>query len=311
MEAISLSALSGEMGSLYSSGKHAKKTRLKLLQVLGILGNIPAAEGLPRVSTTSDLTTLTMSRYVRIRLNAGIAQNTINGELGYLRTICNYAIEQGYLDRAPAWRRLRLREQPTTLNEPLSVEDATRLFELLHSRSIEWEGHRLFALYALILMTGVRRDEALLAHGEDVKLSESKLDLVERRARFKTAASANFVPLPPPLIEILREWIPRSRSTYLFPGVQRKGPWTGGPAGNKALDQLQAAGKEVGIGHVTWHGLRHTYGTHALVHFKMEMWAVQRTMRHTDSRTTQRYLRIDSAQPLIDRARVINYRSVK
>ncbi|WP_422924530.1 tyrosine-type recombinase/integrase [Singulisphaera sp. PoT] len=308
MTPVDLADLYEELETIYSTGNHAKKTLTKVRQMLRLLGELPEEDGHPRPSSTRDLTTANMARFIKRRLGAGLARNTVRGDIAYLKTICTYAIEQGYLDRAPAWRRMRIREEPTKINVPISVEQAERLFDLLYRRSIDWEGHRLFALYAVLLMTGVRRQEALRAHIRDVKLGESKLDLVVRDARFKTVESEKWVPIPPLLGEILREWMPRSKSKWLFPGVRRKGPWTDGQAGNKALDQLQSAAREAGIEKLTMHGLRHTFGTHALVHFKIELWAVQRFMRHTDSRTTQRYLRIDSPEPLIERASVINYR---
>jgi len=97
---------------------------------------------------------------------------------------------------------------------------------------------------------------------------------------------------PPPLAPILEAWLPRCGSDWLFPGVRLQRPWTGGSPGEKPLDQLQAAGREIGLEAVTFQMLRHTFATHAAswgigpIHLKQ-------ILRHTTLRTQRHYIHED------------------
>lgn len=303
MTPLPLARFSAEFLGLYSKGKRAHLTELKMRQVLREVSKIPG------LHTTADLTTAAMARYVEGHGPSANA-NTVNGKLDYLRAACRYAFEEGYLDRPPNWKRVRPRRTKTVKNRPISWIQAGLLLRHLAAQADTWEGRRLHALVSLVLLTGCRRDEALYALGEDVDVERRTFKIVERTwRRLKTEASARTVGMPICLADVLRTWIPETRSKWLFPGVKLLGPWTGGMCGHRSIDQLKASAKQVGIESITWHGLRHTYGTNALRHFDQPLWIVQRTMGHTDSRTTERYLHLDDAPNIIASVRDIAYGS--
>jgi integrase len=300
MTPIPISQFADELLNIYGSGKHARKTKLAMRHCLELLA------GLPDVKTTADLRTRTMAQLVE---RAGeLSPNTVIGQLGYLRAACSYAIEEGYLDRAPSWKRVRPRERAATLNPCVSYAEAARLVDLLKSRATSWEGRRLYALVCTILLTGIRRDEALYSRVEDLDLGAGTLKIEERSRRLKTLESARYVPLPDALVFVLKEWLPHIESPWLFPGVKRKGPWTGGMPGRKPIDSLKRAAADVGIQRITWHGLRHTFGTHALTLFEVPLWALQLILGHTDLRTTQRYLHLSKTSTRLESVQKIAYR---
>jgi integrase len=302
VQAIPIAQFAGELLALYNTSKHAHKTRLKMRQALTALTELPGVE------TTADLRTKTMAEFVRRRGDSN--PNTTNGLIDYLRAACSYAVEEGYLDRPPAWRRVRPRARATTLNRPCTFAEIARLVGYLRDHATTWEGRRLHALTCTVVCTGLRRDEALYARLSDVDLAAGTLAVREHVRRLKTLGSARAAPLPDALRDVLRDWIPHVEpGPWLFPGVRRRGPWTGGAPGHRAIDSLKRAATAVGIEGITWHGLRHTFGTQALLRFHVPLWAVQQIMGHAELRTTQRYLHTDGAARLLPAVRSIDYGS--
>jgi integrase len=303
MSPIPLDRFAAGLVAIDSTGRHAPATAARMRQLL----NEVAA--LPGVATTADLTTATVARWVATR-GPGANPNTINGYLDHLRAACSYAVEEGYLDRPPNWSRVRPRRRPMSKNPPLSVAEVARLLEHLERFAGTWEGHRLFALVATVASTGLRRDEALRLLVADLDLRGRTLAVVERSRRLKTAGSARVVGLPDLLSRALAAWVVRLDGLpWLFPGVRLRGPWVGGMAGARAIDHLRRAAREAGIATpATWHGLRHSFGTHAVGHFGVPLWAVQRTMGHASIRTTERYLHLDDPAALAEAVRALAYR---
>ncbi len=97
---------------------------------------------------------------------------------------------------------------------------------MLWRGSGSWEGARLHALAATVAYAALRRDEALTLRVADVDLVAGLLAVSDRKRR-KTPASAATVPIAPELAAVLAAWLPRCGSIHCFPGVRRRGPWTG------------------------------------------------------------------------------------
>ena len=139
---------------------------------------------------------------------------------------------------------------------------------------------------------GLRRDEALTLMVIDVDLDASLLTVSDRERR-KTERSAAAVPIPPELVEILRAWIPRCASRWVFPGIRRKGPWTGGACGERACDQIRQAGQDVGVAGLTLMSLRHTWATHARRTWGLSEIEVATVLRHSSPATQAWYVHDD------------------
>src|SRR5581483_405001 len=120
---------------------------------------------------------------------------------------CSYAVEEGWLARPPAWRRVRPRPGPPTLNRPRSYDEVARLLDRLHEgRDSSWESRRLCALTWTVALTGVRLGEAL--HSWVEELADGTLHVNPARHRLKTARSDRRVPLPEVLTRVLADWLP-------------------------------------------------------------------------------------------------------
>jgi len=243
------------------------------------------------VLTTADLTTELVAKFVARRAQT-VNANTIRGDLSYLSAACSFAVEEGWLDRGPRFKRVRPRAVKSKMPKCHSIEDVACVLEHLGKRTVDWVGQRLYALTATVAYTGLRRDEALTLKVVDVSLFMG-LITVSDRTRRKTEKSAALVPIPRELSVILGDWIPRCGSEWLFPGVLHKGPWTGGACGERACDRVRQAGQEVGVAGFTLQNLRHTWATHARRRWGLSDIEVATVLRHSSPATQAWYVHDD------------------
>ena len=288
---ISMQRFRDEVLALYEPPLRARHSWFKVRQVLDILRNVGCR-------STSDFTPGTVARFVAS--NPAWKPATVKGLLGYLSPIFSYAKLMGYVRIDPFSIRRDWYRSPELVDddraEPdryLSVDDLSRLLDLLESRKASWTGGRLYALTATFAYTGMRRNEGLTRAVADFDLTRRIVTLKPRKIRLKTVASAQPVGLPNELVPILEEWLPRTGSKWAFPGIRGNSPWTGGSMGKRPLDELQAAAGEIGI-HATWQMFRHTWATLAEARGIGEL-MVQRQLRHTSKRTQLHYRHADAA----------------
>ncbi|MHB8736259.1 MAG: hypothetical protein ACYC6M_13240, partial [Terriglobales bacterium] len=106
--------------------------------------------------------------------------------------------------------------------------------------------------------------------------------------RPKTLASSAELPIVGPLADVLRTWIHRCGSDWLFPGKRLLGPWTGGMPGTKAIDCVKAAGERAGVPGLTILSIRKTVGTNAK-RWGLSPLELQALLRHTNLETQKFY----------------------
>jgi integrase len=284
---------------------HAPRTTRKMARVLGLV----RAMG---VQNTAELTTELAARFVARRAET-VNPNTIRGDLSYLSAACSFAVEEGWLDHPPRFNRVRPRPLKSSATKVHSITEVAAVLDLLRSRSETWKGGRVYALAATVAYTGLRRDEALTLQVEDVNLAASLLTISDRLQR-KTEASAAIVPIPPELVDILRIWLPLCGCDWIFPGVRRQGPWTGGKCGERACDLIREAGRECGVAGCTLHSLRHSFATWARRRWGLSAMELQQILRHTSPRTQAWYLHPDpdpQQTALVISVRHVSYRSTE
>jgi integrase len=268
------------------------------------------------LTSTGELTTDFVRRFIDARPK-GESPNTTHTHVAVLRAACNFAAERGWLEVSPFTIRKRwVRKTAPRRRKHHSLEEIGQVLELLRVESEaasgleRWRRWRLRALISTVAYTGLRKMEACCLRVEDLDLEAGLLLLVERKDRaFKTSSSAQPVPVPAELGQVLAGWLAEicgaegsARSTttgevdagWLFPNATRTGPWVDGGIGYRPLDAFKAAGERAGVKGFNFLSLRHSWATHA------ERWGlsdteIQRVLRHTNTRTQWYYRHGDVA----------------
>lgn len=276
------------MLSLYEPPLRAKTTARQMRHVFGLVE--------AWATSSDDLTTDRIAAWAAARAKV-VGVNTLIGELGYVRAICSFAVEEGMLGRHPFnSRRLRVRPEPPAGKTHHSLAEIARVLGHLERESAAWKGGRLYAAASTVAYTGLRRSEALYLRLEDLDLAAGLLWVTPtKERRLKTEASAQPVPVPEGLAEVLKAWTPRvTPGTWLFPTVRRSGAWANGSCGSRPVDALKAAGRAVGVEGLTWLSLRHSWATHAETAWGLPEAGIQRVLRHTTPLTQRHYRHADA-----------------
>ena len=171
----------------------------------------------------------------------------------------------------------------------------------------KWRAGRLLALASVLCYTGVRASEALYLQISDLDLDGGFLHVREHEGhRLKTLAADNVVPLPPPLIPILKEWLahrmdaPPDAKTdpacpWVFPNISRsaKAPWVQGSTGQRPLDRLKAVASQAGVEGFTLLSCRHSVVTHLKTSWGAGEGFAKLMCRHTNLSTQKHYTHSD------------------
>lgn len=288
---------------IYAGPAHATRTARKMRATLHLVA------ALTGINTLDQLDTELAARFVAGRAET-VRANTLRADLSYLAAAAQIALEEGWLQRVPRWKRVRPRPSPIVPPRVHPIADVARVLELLQSRSATWSGARLFALAATAAYTGLRRDELLWLQTEDVDLTTSLLRVQDRR-RLKTLASAATVPIPPELAQICAAWLPQCGSKWLFPGLRKRDrPWIGGANGERPCDRLRQTAEELGIPGFTLASLRHTFATWARRRWGLSGIQLMDVLRHTSPRTQAWYVH-DEPDPtaLVRSVQAVSYRA--
>jgi len=288
MRSITWDRLRAEILSLYEPPLRAIATYRQMAQILTEFGSLPS------VRRPADLSPPNIAVWIRAHPDRGPARTA--SLLRCLSAAATYASKTGHLRHDPfdfrspsQWVRTDA-APPAKRPAHRSAADIGRLLDLLDDEAAggSWESGRLQALVYCYAFTGVRKCEALVLDQADIDLTERTL-LIQPKPEWrpKTIRSADRVPLAAPLADVLSRWLPRAGCRWVFPGRRLKGPWTGGPAGHKAVDEIRAAGERAGIPGLTPQAFRKTVGTLA------KSWGISQLelkaiLRHTTI-ATQRY----------------------
>jgi integrase len=303
VQAIPFREFRQEVEALYSPRFKRPSTRAAIVRVLNMLEDMG-------VQTTADFTVGLVARVVE-GVPKSYSKHTLKGLLLRLQAIMNHAARSGYCARSPFQiRPIRTWVKPGRpkgkrhlTREEIAGIRAVLVRDIAHTSGwIQWRARRLLALFDLISLTGLRRNEALYLQLADIDLERRVITLVDRDEReLKTDASAAPVALPGVLVDSLRDWldhrmdappgVKRAPNRYLVPNIKASTPWVHGPQGSRPLDRLQAAAKRAGITEgVTWHALRRSLATHMELH-GVGGAMISRLLRHTNQQTTERWYR--------------------
>lgn len=228
----------------------------------------------------------------------GLSARTIFHVRAVLRASLARAVRRKLLSDNPAADVDMPVREPTDEQRALTIDEAMRILP-------ELERRRWGAACIVAMTTGLREGEILRLTWADVDLERRMLDVPGTKTKGSKAA----IGLPETTAAALRRWRKLQAREQLLAGAEwrdRRGliftrP-DGAPAyGQALLRDVQAAADAAGLGHLTFHQLRHTAGS-ILQAEGVDLKTIQRVLRHaTITTTADRYVHVVDAA-LLDAA---------
>ncbi len=226
-----------------------------------------------------------------------IAVATVATQLSYLRTLCGYAVTQGYISVDPTKaRKTWISDTEAEFDKQhLCRTEALAVYRQAEAEAAtgSWKAGRLEFLVKLIALLGLRKSEALGLHAADINL-EDRTVLIRKhvRRRIKTGKKAEaYLPMPDELVRAAERWLPRCGGKWAIPACDVEKPWLSGGPSSRPLEQLRGLGLRSGVPGVNFLIWRHTWATHAESLWGLSDGQIQRILRHTRPMTAKQYYR--------------------
>lgn len=227
--------------------------------------------------TLSQITSKVLDQYQALRKADGMTNETINREIGSIRSA---------VKRAAVWYNL---EPPQLVFKRLEEKKGRliwwtpeQIHKLASTTKDPWRMMIYFGVY-----TGVRLGELVHVRREDVVLDEDGTGWVQvTPTKFWTPKDyeKRDIPIPPPFYPMLKAYLDHSRikSGLLFPYTES--------VASAYIRKLVRKAKLIG----STHTLRHTYGTW-LGKAGVDSFIIKQLMGHSKIETTMRYVHLDPA----------------
>jgi integrase len=249
-----------------------------------------------------------IERYIDAKLKAGLAPKTIRNHLGILHSIFELGQRRKWCVQNP----VKLAEGPKVRRNKTRIRFLTQE-ELEALVRTEYADDALGSieptLYLVAAMTGLRQNELIALRWRHIDWMSQRIRVVEGyvRGEFndpKSQESSRSVPMSTRVAGELDKLFKRSRfqadDDLVFAHPQLGGPLDR----SKILKRLKAAEERAGVRQVTFHELRHTFGTRCAA-AGVPMRTIQEWMGHEDADTTAIYAHYQPATTevsLVDRA---------
>lgn len=247
---------------------------------------------LPALGSRS-LATITpqdLDRFQQVKLEAGCAPKSVRNWMGLAHGVFTFAQKQGWLDENPA----RLVDKPVVPHNTdirfLNLGELDKLLEAVPDGPL---GEMERVLYLTAAMTGLRQGEALGLRWRDVDFVSRRLRVRRSlvRGSFETPKSrlgSRSVPLASRVANELRGHFDRSHyrgdDELVFCHPDSGRPFDR----SKLLKRLRRVEKRAGVRKVTFHELRHTFGTTCAA-AGIPLRTIMEWMGHQDIKTTMIY----------------------
>ncbi len=208
----------------------------------------------------------------------GARANTVNFELGTIRTILNVAIKWGYLRENPTKQVKRLKNTDAKLPRLLDAEECRRFLD--HTPA------NLHPVFFTFLNTGMRKGELINLQWADIDLVRRKIK-IRRKEDWHPKTGEREIPMNDAVFSLFQKLKKANdkglKSKYVFPSR------TGGRMKDRLREELIKIAKAAGITGLTKvHSLRHAFASH-LVMAGVDLPTVQKLMGHSDIQTTMIY----------------------
>lgn len=230
------------------------------------------------ISTHDLITSEVVSDYVRNRTRAGKAEKTIFDEVATLKSMIRHASDEGRCEapRFAGWPRLKKRPKIPERLGYYSLDEIRLLRE-------HFANSDFLPVLMIGLHTGCRLGELRAMKVRDVRLSENILMIPNLKSGHNSDTAFRRVEIHPALRGFLEALVlGKGLTAPLIPAMQLHGhAW--------AREALRWACSELGIQYKRYHGVRHTFITHALAS-GLSLRDLMDIVGHENLETVNRYL---------------------
>ena len=234
----------------------------------------------------------------------GLANSVIRSIHAHCRAALEKAVEEKLIRQNPA---IGCKLPPKKTPE-MKILTPEAMQKLLYQAQIEG----FYEMFMLDLATGLRRGEIVGLQWKDIDFETGTLS-VTKQVRYvkkelvieppKTKASERSIILPPPVLEMLKEYRKMVNSIWLFPSPVKDEDVPRDPSAcRKALARIL---KHAGCEHVPFHAMRHTFASNAF-HYGMDVKTLASTIGHESVETTLNVYAHSSEQMKREAARTID-----
>ncbi len=251
---------------------------------------------------------LTVRGFLGLLSKKGEKKSSIARRLSTLRTFFKYLHREGYIETNPA-KAVATPKQEKRIPSFLSVDDAFSLMELPNSADALTLRDK--AALETFYSTGIRISELVGLNDADIDFNSG---LVRVRGKGR---KERIVPIGGKAITAIKNYLNKRQGRYKENRSQKSevrsyeadNPVFVNKDGKRITTRSVAriVGKYVNmlsnVGHVSPHGLRHTFATH-LLNAGADLRSIQELLGHKSLSTTQRYthLGIDKLMEVYDKA---------
>lgn len=230
---------------------------------------------------------------VNQRTKRALSPKTVNLVLSLLKKMLKTAVKWGLIGESPA-EGMELYSQPERAVKYWTIEERDRFLRFARNIDPDFADLCLVAAY-----TGLRRGELAGLQRHQVMFDQGviQVDAVycfrsKQRIERTKNRKIGWVPMTAEVRAALADRQLAATTSPIFPLVLFK----------DALGQLHGLAKAAGVRKIRFHDLRHTYAS-ALVSQGVDLYRVQKLMRHETAAMTQRYahLAISDLQEAADR----------
>lgn len=211
----------------------------------------------------------------------GLKPATVNRIRALLSVIVNLAIDHELLE-SNLMKRVKKLQENNQIERYLSEGEIQRLWPILDAPEDYGVANKtIAAIVKFLLLTGVRKREALDMQWSDIDLGKASWHL-----KYNKSGKARYVMLNEDAIAILRA-MPK-KSVFVFANPETQKPYNDI---RKTFDKIMQL---AGITNMRIHDLRHSFASLA-VNSGESLFMVQKLLGHASPQTTQRYAHLQSS----------------
>ena len=205
----------------------------------------------------SDIQVGDITRFQEFLAGKGNVPRTIDGKIGYIKALLNFAIKQGYLlnQKNPA-ENMSLLTKRQKLSDGYLIfepEEIKQIFSSEYYREQKKSDPDYYYVLLLGLITGCRISEITSLTKSQFQVSENNNPMIIIRDS-KTSAGKREVPLPKELFDDDFKKFIDGKENFIFKYVSREGKGSGNAVGKKFARHLQEL--KINRGKLVFHSLR-------------------------------------------------------